>query len=117
LLPARLPAKRNSFRDDLRARGVSVEIPQLDEGDFERLTITGQLSVIERAAAGGSRAANRVQHGGYLAALYAARHPEVPRVVLPRARLRPGAAMAWVARPGTHGRVAPARHHAGLPSR
>lgn len=55
-------------------------------GGFRSLTITGQLKVIENLATRSAR--NRPlaligsSLGGYLAALYAARHPEVDRVVL-----------------------------------
>jgi hypothetical protein len=55
----------------------------LDEGDFERLTITGQLAVVERAVGGQTAVLMGSSLGGYLAALYAARHPgEVERMVL-----------------------------------
>lgn len=57
-------------------------MPVLDRGDFEHLTISGQLAVVERAAAGRPVALIGSSLGGYLAALYAARHPEVPRLVL-----------------------------------
>jgi len=74
--------KARFLSEHLRARGATVEIPELDEGDFEHLTITGQIAVIERAAAGEAVSLVGSSMGGYLAALYAARHPEVPRVVL-----------------------------------
>jgi pimeloyl-ACP methyl ester carboxylesterase len=74
--------KARFFREYLQARGATVEIPELDGGDFEHLTITGQLAVIERAAAGEAVPLIGSSMGGYLAALYADRHPEVPRVVL-----------------------------------
>jgi uncharacterized protein len=59
-----------------------VEVPDLAAGDFEHLTITGQLRVVEQAARGGPVALVGSSLGGYVAALYAARHPEVRRVVL-----------------------------------
>lgn len=79
-------SKARYFRERLQAAGAYVEIPDLAAGDFEHLTISGQLAVIERAARpNGSSAAVSLMGssmGGYLAALYAARHPEVERLVL-----------------------------------
>jgi len=69
-------SKGTFFRQRFAGLGVEVDLPDLSGGDFERLTLTGQLEIIsqrveERAPAvviGSSL-------GGYLAALYAARHP------------------------------------------
>lgn len=64
--------------------GVHVELPDLDEGDFEHSTLTRQLALVQRLAEelrpslviGSSL-------GGYLAALHAARHPgTAPALVL-----------------------------------
>jgi pimeloyl-ACP methyl ester carboxylesterase len=66
------------FRDRLPA----LEIPDLAAGDFEHLTITSQLQVIERIAAGDPVSLIGSSMGGYLAALYAARHAEVGKLVL-----------------------------------
>jgi len=74
--------KAQYFRERLAAAGASVDVPDLAEGDFENLNITRQLAVIERAAADESVSLIGSSMGGYLAALYAARHPEVSRVVL-----------------------------------
>ena len=60
----------------------SLEIPDLAASDFEHLTITGQLDVIEELAAGEPVSLIGSSLGGYLAALYAARHAEVAKVVL-----------------------------------
>ncbi len=78
------PASRKArfFRQRLQAAGACVEVPDLAAGNFEGLTISGQLAVIERAAAGEAVSLVGSSLGGYLAALYAARHPEVERVVL-----------------------------------
>jgi uncharacterized protein len=65
-----------------RARIPELEVPELDQGDFEHLTITGQLEVIKRLARGETVALIGSSMGGYLAALYAARHPEVSKLVL-----------------------------------
>jgi uncharacterized protein len=62
--------------------GVTLEIPDLNGGDFERLTISGQLERVERAAAGEPVCLIGSSLGGYVAALYAARHAEVKRLVL-----------------------------------
>src|SRR5277367_2393224 len=56
--------------------GIAVEIPQLDGGDFEHLTISGQLAVIEQTVGETPSVLMGSSLGGYLAALYAARHPE-----------------------------------------
>ena len=74
--------KAQFFRRKMAARGIVMSIPELDEGNFSGLTITGQLGVLERAAAGGPVSLIGSSLGGYLAALYAARHPEVERLVL-----------------------------------
>jgi uncharacterized protein len=93
-------SKARYLRERLVKAGAQVEIPDLAAGDFEHLTITGQLAVIARAAARWdsptralagpglstrrSRAFSLIGSslGGYLAALYAARYPEISRVVL-----------------------------------
>jgi len=74
------------FRERLEAAGARVDVPDLAAGDFERLTIGSQLAVIERAASpnGYPEPVSLMgsSMGGYLAALYAARHVEVCRLVL-----------------------------------
>lgn len=65
-----------------RVDGVPFDIPQLDQGDFEKLTITRQLQVVDGAVNGDPVTLMGSSLGGYLAALYAARHPNVDRVVL-----------------------------------
>src|SRR5450631_2286569 len=63
--------------------GVPFEAPQLDEGDFEGLTISGQLKVVDQAVAGGPVVLMGSSLGGYLAALYAAKNvSNVDRLVL-----------------------------------
>jgi uncharacterized protein len=59
-----------------------IQVPQLDEGNFEALTITGQLRVIDRAVSGRPVILMGSSLGGYLAALYAARNPQVERLIL-----------------------------------
>ena len=75
-------SKAQFFRERLGRAGWHVHVPDLAAGDFEHLTITGQLRVIERAAGGRPLPLIGSSLGGYLAALYAARHPEVERLVL-----------------------------------
>jgi pimeloyl-ACP methyl ester carboxylesterase len=79
-------SKARYFRSRLEAAGVTIAVPDLARGDFEHLTLTGQLGVIEKAAQAGGKpeptALIGSSMGGYLAALYAARHPEVTRLVL-----------------------------------
>lgn len=74
--------KAQYFRDRFAAAGVELEIPDLAEGRFESLTLSGQLGVIERLAGGKPVSLIGSSMGGYLAALYAARHPEVERLML-----------------------------------
>ena len=74
--------KARYFRDRLAQHGIELQIPDLADGDFERLTITGQLNVIERTANGCPIALIGSSLGGYLAALYASRHAAVERLVL-----------------------------------
>jgi uncharacterized protein len=70
------------FSNRLRAEGWDVQVPALDGGDFEHLTITRQLQAIERQAKGKAAILIGSSLGGYLASLYAARHPEVRGLVL-----------------------------------
>jgi len=76
-------SKAQFFKRKFHERGVRFEAPQLDEGNFERMTITGQLGVIEKAMAATPAVMMGSSLGGCLAALYAARHPaDVERMVL-----------------------------------
>jgi len=75
-------SKARFFHDRLTRAGFAADIPDLAAGDFEGLTITGQLEVIARAAAGDAVTLIGSSMGGYLAALYAARRPETAGVVL-----------------------------------
>lgn len=79
------PASRKAqvFASRLAAAGADVSVPALDGGDFEHLTISGQYAILRREAAGGPVTLIGSSMGGYLAALYAAKHPnEVERLVL-----------------------------------
>src|SRR5436305_6641962 len=78
------PASRKAifFAERLQELGISLEVPDLAEQNFRSLTITGQLHAIEQAAHGEPIALIGSSMGGYLASLYASRHPEVNRLVL-----------------------------------
>lgn len=75
-------SKAQFFKKRLEAAGARVDIPALDGGDFEHLTLTGQLEVIEQAADGEPVSLIGSSMGGYLAAIYAGTHPEVEKLVL-----------------------------------
>lgn len=75
-------SKARFFAERFAAHGVDIQVPQLDEGNFEALTITGQLGVIDRAVNGRPVILMGSSLGGYLAALYAARNPQVERLIL-----------------------------------
>jgi pimeloyl-ACP methyl ester carboxylesterase len=74
--------KAQFFREQLESAGAHVTIPDLAAGNFEQLTISAQLSVIEKAAHGAPVRLMGSSMGGWLAALYASTHPEVERLVL-----------------------------------
>ncbi len=75
--------KAQYFARQFAGEGVHVDVPDLAEGRFETLTLTGQLRVMEKTAAGRNVSLIGSSLGGYLAALYAARHAaQVERVVL-----------------------------------
>lgn len=74
--------KAQFFKRKFDELGIATEIPALDEGAFEKLTISGQLRVIECEARGEPVILMGSSMGGYLAALYASRHPEVERLIL-----------------------------------
>ncbi len=75
-------SKATYFRERFAERGLRLAVPALDNGDFEHLTITAQLRVIAEAAGTGDVAVIGSSLGGYLAALYAARHAEVQKIAL-----------------------------------
>jgi uncharacterized protein len=66
----------------LAVQGIEIYIPDLAEGRFGQITISGQLDVIGRVLQGSPARLVGSSLGGYLAALYAAAHPEVDRLVL-----------------------------------
>ncbi len=75
--------KAQFFKRKFEERGISIDIPELDQGSFETLTVSGMLEVVGRQVAGRSCVLMGSSLGGFIAALYAARHPEeVERIVL-----------------------------------
>jgi uncharacterized protein len=74
--------KAQFFRDRFAQLGIGLDIPDLADGHFEKLTTTGQLRVIERSSHGEPVTLIGSSMGGYLAALFAARHAEVEKIVL-----------------------------------
>ncbi len=75
-------AKAHFFAARLAEGGLPLHIPDLSQGDFEHLTITGQLEAVDRVVAGGPATLIGSSMGGYVAALCAARNPKVSRLVL-----------------------------------
>lgn len=74
--------KARFFGEHLRQLGLRLSVPDLTNGDFERLTITGQLAILERSCGNEPVTLIGSSLGGYVAALYAAKHPEVERLIL-----------------------------------
>jgi uncharacterized protein len=74
--------KARFFEERFRELGIGLEIPDLAEGDFRNLTLTAQLKVVARICGQGAVSLIGSSMGGYLAALYAARHTEVQKLVL-----------------------------------
>jgi pimeloyl-ACP methyl ester carboxylesterase len=70
------------FRERLEAQGFDVAAPDLNGDSFRNLTLSGMLRVVEEAAGTGPLSLVGSSLGGYLAALYAARHREVEKLVL-----------------------------------
>ena len=75
-------SKAQFFRKRFAEKGLALEIPSLDGGDFTHLTITGQLEIIDVAVGGQPTVLIGSSLGGYLAALYAARHANIGKLVL-----------------------------------
>jgi len=74
--------KARFFQERFSELGIGLETPELVEGEFRNLTLTAQLKVIDRVVGDEPVSLIGSSMGGYLAALYAARHTEVKRVVL-----------------------------------
>lgn len=104
--------KAQFFASRLRDLGFPVEIPDLAQGQFEQLTISRQLELLESLARAEPVIIIGSSLGGYLAALYAARHPEVDRLIL----LAPafGFHTLWISELGPE-RVAEWRRRGSIP--
>jgi len=77
--------KARRFAQAFAERGLELEVPDLNEGDFRRLTLSRQLALLERLTARqGPRSALLFgsSMGGYVAALFAARTDRVGALVL-----------------------------------
>ncbi len=74
--------KAQFFAGKLRLEGCTVEIPDLAAGNFSHLTISGQLRIVDALLKDGRAILMGSSLGGYLAALSAASHPEVEKVIL-----------------------------------
>jgi alpha-beta hydrolase superfamily lysophospholipase len=74
--------KAVAFQSALALHGVSLDIPAMDQGDFAHLTISAQLNLLQRTIHQAPVCLIGSSMGGFLAALYAAAHPEVSRLVL-----------------------------------
>lgn len=74
--------KAQFFKEKLGSQGIPIDIPDLADGDFEHLTIHRQIKFIEQLVESERVTLIGSSLGGYLAALYAARHREVERLIL-----------------------------------
>jgi uncharacterized protein len=75
-------SKAQFFRKQFAEKGLTLEIPSLDGGDFTHLSITGQLKIIDAVVSNQPSILIGSSLGGYLAALYAARHANIEKLVL-----------------------------------
>jgi pimeloyl-ACP methyl ester carboxylesterase len=74
--------KARFFSERLRQHGFTVDTPDLAEGNFSKLTITGQLKAVKESLHGQSAILIGSSLGGYLAGLYARHHTTVNRLIL-----------------------------------
>ena len=88
------------FSERLRQLGHTVLVPDLEEGDFQGLTITRQLTAVRRVLATLTGPCSLIgsSMGGYVAALAAQQEPRIERLVLmaPAMDMRP----RWAVRYG-----------------
>jgi len=74
--------KARFFAEKLASLGVSMQVPDLTEGNFERLTLQRQLKFIEEQVGNEPVTLIGSSLGGYLAALFAERCQNVRKLVL-----------------------------------
>jgi pimeloyl-ACP methyl ester carboxylesterase len=74
--------KARFFQNAFAKKGIHLDVPALDLGDFEHLTVSGQLAALDSLLAGAPARLLGSSMGGYLSALYATSHPEIERMVL-----------------------------------
>lgn len=76
--------KAQVFRRHFAERGLELEIPALDEGDFAHLTLSRQRALVERLLSQAPRPHVLIgsSMGGYLALLHAEAHPVEALVVM-----------------------------------
>ena len=78
-----LSGKARFFKSKFESLGVPIAIPQLDQNDFERLTVTRMLGVTAEAVGHHPAILIGSSLGGFVAGLFAARYPSlVERLVL-----------------------------------
>jgi hypothetical protein len=76
-------SKAQFFRRKFEERGIPIAIPALDQDDFEHMTISSMLDLVGATVDGRPCIMMGSSLGGFVAGLYAARHPElVERLVL-----------------------------------
>ena len=80
--------KAQFYRKRFEELGIDLHIPVLDAGNFTALTISGQLRVLDENISGEPAVLIGSSMGGYLAALYAARHPNIEKLVMLAPALR-----------------------------
>jgi pimeloyl-ACP methyl ester carboxylesterase len=68
-------SKARYFGEKFAGLGRSLETPDLTQGDFEHSTLSQQLTFLESFVGDDPAVLMGSSMGGYLAALYAARHP------------------------------------------
>jgi len=70
-------SKAQFFQQKFKELGVPFDVPELDVGNFEALTPTGMLKVVADTVSGESVVLIGSSLGGFVAGLYAERHPEL----------------------------------------